>query len=916
MAGRPSCMVADRAGSALTATAARSQLLPGHPGLVQPVDRARPDAADRAGVPTRLMFGLEEVWQNEEPARRRRRRADRSFKVVGRYFAGNTCQFLNARATVCPTTASDPASTTRRRTPTSTRRSSSRARRRRRRSWSATTAAPTRRRSAPGEEFDHDGWGRGANHGFNTLLPYDAQIAKDGTIWAGLQDNGEMKIEPDGKQLMTFGGDGASAPSTRTTATSPTRRRRSTRSPRRPTAGRPGTTSRRPRHLPVHQPVRDGPDGRQPPDDRRQQGPRDDRTARASWKTVFDLGTRTQPGDPAAAGEAGDPDNVVSAIDVRGVGAAAARRRAADARTSPSRAAGSGPAWHRTAASTRPAPTSTSRSRSRRTRPTARRRSPSRGTTAAIDWDLFVFRKEGAELVEVAGSSGQGAADRRASRSCSRAPRRASTSSASQLRREGTFRGEATFEPAARATPPPAAARPTSASAATATRSTDSRSPTASPPTSAATARSASPARPTTGTSRARAGCPSATSPRSRSTRRPAHGLRDARRLQPPLAAAGRARRGGRRRRRRPRLQVHRRRRDVHRHLRQPAGHPGELVARAQRPAVVATDLGVFISADTSGGTYELLGDGPAAAPVFSLELKPKATPPNPTADRRDAGPRRLPLPVRRSGQSRPRPAPSGCPAADDAGGAGPHRRLHAGDAGARARRRRRPVACTASRALSSASAPAPGAGCGSASRARSRGRSPSTCSSVSRARACSASGWSRASPARSRGFTWNGRANRRGRTVGDGYYFVRYTLRDASGVADMRRLVLRRSAGAGRAARRTTAARAADAGARSSSSGRCSAGPAARAGHLRSGSTHRGARHGDGPPRRPRRQALPGRAADRRTGPPARCRRAGCARGDYRVTIEVRRGQRTDRRHAHVEAAVAPRASASPARR
>ena len=30
-----------------------------------------------------------------------------------------------------------------------------------------------------------DNWGRGANLGFHTLLPYDAQIAKDGTIYAG-----------------------------------------------------------------------------------------------------------------------------------------------------------------------------------------------------------------------------------------------------------------------------------------------------------------------------------------------------------------------------------------------------------------------------------------------------------------------------------------------------------------------------------------------------------------------------------------------------------------------------------------------------------------------------------------------------------------------------------------------------------
>src|SRR5206468_6806522 len=51
-------------------------------------------------------------------------------------------------------------------------------------------------------------WGRGANQGFYTLLPYDAQVSKDGTIWAGLQDNGELKIEPGGRQVETYGGDG------------------------------------------------------------------------------------------------------------------------------------------------------------------------------------------------------------------------------------------------------------------------------------------------------------------------------------------------------------------------------------------------------------------------------------------------------------------------------------------------------------------------------------------------------------------------------------------------------------------------------------------------------------------------------------------------------------------------------------
>ena len=40
--------------------------------------------------------------------------------------------------------------------------------------------------------------------------------------------------------------------------------------------------------------------------------------------------------------------------------------------------------------------------------------------------------------------------------------------------------------------------------------------------------------------------------------------------------------------------------------------------------------------------------------------------------------------------------------------------------------------------------------------------------------------------------FTWNGRANRKGRRAGDGYYFVRFRTKTASG-SDARRLVLRR---------------------------------------------------------------------------------------------------------------------------
>jgi len=45
----------------------------------------------------------------------------------------------------------------------------------------------------------------------------------------------------------------------------------------------------------------------------------------------------------------------------------------------------------------------------------------------------------------------------------------------------------------------------------------------------------------------------------------------------------------------------------------------------------------------------------------------------------------------------------------------------------------------------------------------------------------------------RERGMTWNGRANRNGRTVTDGYFFARYSLRQPNGRLDVRRVALRR---------------------------------------------------------------------------------------------------------------------------
>ena len=81
----------------------------------------------------------------------------------------------------------------------------------------ATTAASTRSTSSSAQDFDNTRWGRGINTDLHTLQPYDAEMAKDGTVYAGLQDNGELKIEPDQKRTRSTAATASSRRSTRTT---------------------------------------------------------------------------------------------------------------------------------------------------------------------------------------------------------------------------------------------------------------------------------------------------------------------------------------------------------------------------------------------------------------------------------------------------------------------------------------------------------------------------------------------------------------------------------------------------------------------------------------------------------------------------------------------------------------------------
>ena len=170
-----------------------------------------PTRATASGVPTRLGFGLEEVWAND-PATTPPSGFDGSsphrFKVIGRYFANKACTILNATngLPICPATAGPTPDTT-------THPDQHMA------IWipdgsggvtllAGNDGGVYRQHAAAGEELTNDKWGNGHNAGLHTLMPYDAAMAKDGTVYMGLQDNGEAKIDPDGTTYTVFGGDG------------------------------------------------------------------------------------------------------------------------------------------------------------------------------------------------------------------------------------------------------------------------------------------------------------------------------------------------------------------------------------------------------------------------------------------------------------------------------------------------------------------------------------------------------------------------------------------------------------------------------------------------------------------------------------------------------------------------------------
>jgi hypothetical protein len=160
------------------------------------------------GVPSRLVFGLEELWTNQVP-QPLDGTTPSQFSTIGAYNQAGAC-LLVAAAPACSAgrVPGDPLQTTTHPdqhggifVPNE--------------GGGVTLVVGNdggvyRQSDTTGASpFTQQGFGRGSQDGFHDLLPYGIAMAKDGTAYMGLQDNGEAKIDKTtGKQYMVYGGDG------------------------------------------------------------------------------------------------------------------------------------------------------------------------------------------------------------------------------------------------------------------------------------------------------------------------------------------------------------------------------------------------------------------------------------------------------------------------------------------------------------------------------------------------------------------------------------------------------------------------------------------------------------------------------------------------------------------------------------
>jgi hypothetical protein len=176
----------------------------------------KPDPTQAVGgVPSRLAFGMEEIWKNRlNIPITGLEQTTNDFRVFGTYFAGTTCLFLVGRigpgTPVCPTydgvingTTTHPDQHDGIFIPDDKRGGV----------WLFAGNDGGAYKQYSGDpitdDFANNKWGSGINQDFYTLFNYGISVAKDGTVWYGLQDNASGKIEKEGgPQIRTYVGDG------------------------------------------------------------------------------------------------------------------------------------------------------------------------------------------------------------------------------------------------------------------------------------------------------------------------------------------------------------------------------------------------------------------------------------------------------------------------------------------------------------------------------------------------------------------------------------------------------------------------------------------------------------------------------------------------------------------------------------
>jgi hypothetical protein len=179
-----------------------------------------PSSKDSNGDPTRVAFGLEEIWENNQlyaplgannPVLHQRyglqppaQAGADPWVVIGRYW--NACSLITTPVNCndsplhnspIPGTTTHPDQHAALFVPDGQGGVTL---------YAGSDGGVYSQKVAAGADFTNDKWGDGNNIGLYSLQPYDAEIANDGTVVAGLQDNGEEKIV-NGKQAEIFGGD-------------------------------------------------------------------------------------------------------------------------------------------------------------------------------------------------------------------------------------------------------------------------------------------------------------------------------------------------------------------------------------------------------------------------------------------------------------------------------------------------------------------------------------------------------------------------------------------------------------------------------------------------------------------------------------------------------------------------------------